>query len=72
MKTASQEREDELKYLDMEDADTQRIYYAAPSAAMSWGDRIGIALIIAGALVIALAIILGLREEFRIIGRIFH
>jgi hypothetical protein len=69
--TLSQETEDELKYLDLTDGE-ERQYFAVPRAPLGWRDRVAIGAIAAASLVLLAAVGLGLREEWRIVGRLFQ
>jgi len=75
MKVAnSQEREDELKYLDLEEDDDPPVYVAAPAERVPWDWRNvgGVAVVTALAWLLLTALVLGLREEWRFIGRLFQ
>lgn len=70
----SQEHEDELKWTDLqEDAeDNGPRYFSAPRPPLGWRDRLAIGTIAAGSVLLMIAVVLGLREEWKIVGRLFQ
>jgi hypothetical protein len=66
MNARSQEREDEVKYLDLQEAPMLR------GGGPRWRDYAGLGVVIAIAWVFIIAMALGLRDEWHIIGRLFR
>lgn len=73
MNTASQEHEDELKYLDLHEADElPAAFRSLPRRVpFGWTDLFGLSVVIFAMLLVLAAIGLGFREEWRFLVRCF-
>jgi hypothetical protein len=72
MNARSQEREDELRYLDLSEAEDSRIAAPTEIRPWNWRDRAGVLAVLLLAWLVVTALMLGLRDEWHIIGRIFR
>jgi hypothetical protein len=72
MKAVSQEHEDELKYLDLVDAEDDPRSYTLQAKPMAWGDRLGLAIVVLALLLLSGAFFLGIRDEIRGLVNLFR